>query len=450
MVRQSHVLIAVAVCAVAAAGEDTWPPAKYANVLAEEPRSELDGEIRNLIRDYETRIAKLKQDDPMVQMNIPRLRDNILLLYMEYNKDKSRYRSDHFDAKECIDYLRGDMKFFLEDSLEKGKDPFSWLQARWSGKAYWIEGLDIMGRYDCVVAKDYDPAKKWPVIFSFQDSPDLPQLRTVPYFLIRNIQKGYPKGFVELECKVRSLFKDAAWDFNIDPFRIYATGFSFGGHTDLVEAWRHPHWFAAIAPVCNDLRGGEAPLVKHILNTPTYLLHGTGDSFFQTGKQIYEWMKEAGANVKWETYPGGHDPKVPFYENIKMLTDFFDQYTLDPYPKMVHHVIEHKRYSRAFWVDAKLVQDAGNLQAVFDVKVKDGNLIEIAVTDDIAELDFYLTDKLVDMTKPLAVVIGDKELYRGPAQGKVTVKIRDGQDYWRGAQTLLWEEIADIRKTAKP
>ncbi len=306
-----------------------------------------------------------------------------------------------------------------------------------------------MGRYDLIVPKGYGPGKSWPLVFSCQDSPSLEQIRTVPYFMVRNIQRGYPKGMVALENKTRSILEDAARDFNIDPFRIYATGFSFGGHTCLVQAWRHPHWFAAIAPVCNDLRAKNAPLVKHI-TTPTFLLHGTGDSFLNTGKQILAFMQEAGRDVRWETYPGGHNADVPFRENVKMLTRFFDEHTLDPFPRIVHHVVEHKRYSRAFWVDATLVEDKGGLQAVFEVRVRDGNRIEVEATDDIAGLDLHLNEKLVKMDEPVTVVRGEKVLYEGEPKAKMTVKLREGKDYHPEEIVPLWQQIVEIRKAAAP
>ena len=429
---------------------EVWPPVKLAERLKADPKSEADKEIKSLIEEYGKRLAALDPNDPLVAMRLTRLRENVELLYREYNQDKKRYRGDHFNVKECLAFLKGDMKFYLDNSLEKGEDPYTKVQGRWQGKVCWLESTKIMARYDLVVPKDYDPAKSWPLIFSFQSNPSMEQMRTVPYFLVRCVQKGYPKGMVALEDKVRSIIKDVACDFNINPFRIYATGFSYGGHTCLLQSWRHPHWFAAIAPACSDLRGPNASKVKHIRHTPAYLLHGDHDSFLSTGRQVYEYMKEAGIDVKWDTYPGGHDSKVPFNQNVKMLTDFFDRHVLDPYPKTVHHLVEHKRYSLAFWVDAILVEDKGGLNAVFTVSVKDGNRIEVHATEEIASLELHLTDELVDMKKPVTVVSGGNALYKGMPKEKLIIKLRDGKDYWRRERKPLWEHIVEIRKTAKP
>jgi len=295
------------------------------------------------------------------------------------------------------------------------------------------------------VPRKYDPGQSWPIVISYQSNPDTKLIRETPYFLVRCVQKGYPKSLVRLENKTRSILKAVAREFNIDPFRVYATGFSYGGRTDLIFAWRYPHWFAAIAPVCNDLRNEQTPYVKQLKNVPTLLLHGDRDSFLRTGKQVHAYMVEAGCPVTFRTYKGGHDSTVPFLRDLSMLTDFFDRHRMDPYPKLVSHIVEHKRYSRAFWVDAKLTKDSGRMEAIFEVRVRQGNRIEIEANEQIAELDLYLNEKLIDMSKPVTVLAGGKTLYQGPPRGKLTVKLREAPDYARDGGDALWEDLLKIR-----
>lgn len=441
----------------AAPAAEGWPPEAFATKIKAEPKTDMDKEIKQLIAGYESRIARLKPDDPLVKANLPKLRDNLAVLYQEYNRNHNRYRSDHLPPASCIQRLKGDMTFNLETCLEKGVDPELQARGRWHGKAYWVERTDIMGQYDIICPRSYDPKKPAPVVFSYQDDPDMNQMRTkTDCFLIRCIQRGYPRGLVAVENKTRSILKDAARDFNIDPFRIYATGFSYGGRTDLIMAWRHPHWFAAIAPVCNDLRDQQTPYVRQLRNVPTLLLHGTGDSFLATGKVVHKHMQDAGCPVQWMTYPGGHAPTLPFRQDVTVLTKFFDKHVMNPYPKMVNHIVEHPRYSRAFWVDAKLTKNAGGMEAIFTVTVKGENRIEIDANEQIAELDLYLNDKLVDMSRPVTVVAvgsgstqpSEKTLYQGKAPAKLTVKLRDAPDYHRGGGDSLWEDLVRIRKEA--
>jgi hypothetical protein len=299
------------------------------------------------------------------------------------------------------------------------------------------------------VPSKYTPEKAWPVIVSLQDNPSPALMKATPYFLVHAGGRG-----TAATRKIRSELIGLARRYNIDPFRIYGTGFSRGGQEVLIQAWRHPDWFAAIAPVCSDLR--EKPDrnnrhldVRHLVNVPTLMLHGEGDSFRRTGEIEYQLMKQAGCKVTWQTYPGGHSPALPFKKDVKLLTDFFGKHKLDPYPKKVVHLVEHKRYSRAFWVDSTLVKDAGNVKAVFTVEVKPGNRIEVQANELIASLDLHLSDKLLDMARPVTIAAGAKTLYRGPAKAKLTVKLRDGEPYERSPRKPLWEELLAVRRQAR-
>ena len=320
------------------------------------------------------------------------------------------------------------------------------------------------------IPEAYTPEKAWPVIVSLQDNPDPALTAKSPYFLLHAGGTG-----VDCSNKIHNGLKDLAAKYNIDVNRIYGTGFSRGGHELLEQTWHYPHLFAAIAPVCNDLRSEPKVFyVKYIQNTPTRLLHGDHDAFFKTGQRVLELMKAAGCPVEWGTYPGGHTPEAPFKRDLSLLTKFFDKHAFDPYPKEVTHVVVHPRYARAFWIDCRLVgsfldkpgtaqQDlrppgdaAGAVQkpyvlreAVFAVRVKEGNRIEIQANEHVAALDLYLTGKLVDMAKPVTVLLDGKTLYEGAAACPLKVKVREGEELKATHLRPLWEELADIQKQAQ-
>ena len=433
--------------------EEPWPPKQLAEKLQTEPKTDVDKKIKQAIADYEAQIAKLDAGKPLVKANLPRLRRKLEPLYLEYNRNKKRYRRDHFKPASCMSRIEDDMKYAL-GSLAAGKDPAAASAGRWQTRTCWIERVNVMGHFDLIVPRAYDPRKSWPLVISYQDDPNMNQMRTkTPYFLMRCIQRGYPTGLTYVENKTRTYLKAVAREYNIDPFRIYATGFSYGGQTDLIMAWRHPHWFAAIAPVCNDLRKSarghdQTPYVRYLKNVPTLLLHGDGDSFLKTGKVVHKYMQEAGCPVQWRTYKGGHSPTLPFRQDVTVLTKFFDKHVMNPYPKLVSHIVEHPRYSRAFWVNAKLTKNAGGMEGTFEVRVKGGNRIEIDANDQIAELVLDLNGKLVDMGKPLTVVSGGKELFKGKPARKLRIKLRDGEDYPMGDGDRLWQDLAEIKKNA--
>jgi len=152
-----------------------------------------------------------------------------------------------------------------------------------------------------IVPRRYTPERAWPLIVVLQNQISEKQAARVPYFVVYG-------------SAGREQIIEVARKFRIDPFRIYATGFSRSGHGLLERTWTTPHQFAAIAPVCEDMRHKEQykrqkiDLLKYIQQTPTLLAHGEHDSFRRTGRKNYELMKAAGCPVEWLWYPGGHNP----------------------------------------------------------------------------------------------------------------------------------------------
>ncbi|MFO7900085.1 MAG: hypothetical protein R6V58_13630 [Planctomycetota bacterium] len=295
------------------------------------------------------------------------------------------------------------------------------------------------------VPKDYTPDQAWPVIICTQDGPSKELAAEAGYFLIHAGGIGVRTG-----TKVRTSLLRCAEKYNIDPFRIYATSFSRGGQEILAQAWQYPHWYAAVAPMCNDLRREpKVRNVKYLVHTPTLLLHGDHDSFRKSGKRVFELMKQAGCDVGYRTYPGGHSPNPIYRKDLEPLTEFFEKHRLDPYPKAVVHLVSHKRYSRAFWVDSTPIKDAGGMKGVFEVRVRDGNVIEVEASEEIASLSLELCDKLVDMKKPVTVMSGEEQMYRGPAVSPLKLTFREGEQFWQRRRKPLWKEIQEIRNAAK-
>jgi len=286
------------------------------------------------------------------------------------------------------------------------------------------------------VPKAYKADRSWPVVVSTQDNPRGEVMKDTPFFVLHCGNQG-----VECSTNIQRDLLALAGKYNIDPLRIYATSFSRGGHEILLQTADHPDWFAAIAPVDHDLRNNPASM-KHVslIRTPVLQLHGTGDMFRASGKVLFEQMKAAGTPITWADYAGGHNPRPIWDKTPKVWMSFFARHVLNPYPKKIVHEATHKRYGRAYWLDITVARDAGGLKAAVTAEVKPGNVISVKTTEDVAGLDLYLTDKLVDMKKPVKVVEGEKVLFEGPAAEKITVKIREGT-VTKKPLPALWEQL---------
>ena len=77
----------------------------------------------------------------------------------------------------------------------------------------------------------YRPEKSWPVVVSLQDNPSPRLMKKTSYFLVH-------AGGVGMACskKIRTELTTLARRYNIDPLRIYGTGFSRGGQEVLSQA----------------------------------------------------------------------------------------------------------------------------------------------------------------------------------------------------------------------
>ena len=274
-----------------------------------------------------------------------------------------------------------------------------------------------------IVPKDYTPEKSWPLILASQNQIAVKAMENFPCFAAYGPSEALVAPLLEMARK-----------YNIDPYRIYATGFSRSGHGLLETAWQYPDRFAAIAPVCEDMRWKEQykrqkiDLLRYIQQTPTLLLHGDHDSFLASGRKNYELMKAAGCPVEFGTFPGGHGPDPIYFHDITRITRFFDQHALNPYPKVVDHVVYTYSATRAFWVDCQVAKGSiEHVYPVLKVQVKDGNRIEVTANEGVRKLTFFLNDKLVDMAPTASVAFQGKEIYHGPVQPQLTVTLREGE-----------------------
>jgi hypothetical protein len=296
-----------------------------------------------------------------------------------------------------------------------------------------------------IVPKGYTPSKAWPIILVGQNQVSAEQMADKPYFAMY-CGPGP-------QCVLPLI--EVAGKYHIDPFRVYATAFSRTGHAALEAAYTYPGWFAAIAPVDEDMRFKKGRAVQKIeflkyIRTPTLLIHGEHDSFLKTGRKNYEAMRAAGCPVWWQTFKGGHNPDPIYFRNMKLLTDFFDRHVLEAYPKDVVHAVVRADATRAWWVDCEVIKAAVGTQdpPVFRVRVQEGNRIEVEADRNVLSLLLMLNDRLVDMAKPVTVVSGERQLYSGPAKGQLRVQLHEGRAAGQPARRgrpPLWEVLEAVR-----
>lgn len=180
-------------------------------------------------------------------------------------------------------------------------------------------------RYAVYLPPNYDPKQRWPLLVFLNGKGECgtdgakhlrvglaPAIRAEPErwpFVVVLPQKPRSETWwTDHEDLVMAATAAAETEFSIDPKQRFLTGLSQGGHGAWAIGAKHPHLWAAIAPVCG-FRIGELP-VTALRNTPVWAFHGMADPIVaaQQSQRLVAELKEAGGNPLLTLYDGvGHN-----------------------------------------------------------------------------------------------------------------------------------------------
>jgi len=318
--------------------------------------------------------------------------------------------------------MREDMAFYLP-RLEAKTNPDKDLPYIKMNKAYW-DG-SVLQSYWVMVPRTYSESRSAPVICAFQmESAFIDKFQ-------RNVINT---EYIAVGGFNQKVLLDLASDLNIDPFRIYVTGHSQGGHISMRTAWNYPGDIAACMPMSPDLRLPNQwhyfYNIRGLKNVPVRIGQGLFDGYIDGTLQVYHVMRDFGCPVEFNEFYAEHS-SIVFQDpaQFPMITSFFDQHVLNPYPKTVYHVVDagDPVYSRAFWVNGRLAYDRNqdDFNPWYQVSAdKATNTITIDSSDAVfTAFDFYLNDSLVDTKKPVTVMCKGKSVYSGPVPGDGKVSV---------------------------
>ena len=102
-------------------------------------------------------------------------------------------------------------------------------------------------------------------------------------------------------------------NYPIDERRISLTGLSMGGYGSWEMAIRHPHRFAAAAPICG---GGDETHAAVLAHLPINCWHGDADEAVPVtrSREMIEAIRAAGGSPEYHELPGvGHHSWEPAY-----------------------------------------------------------------------------------------------------------------------------------------
>lgn len=192
--------------------------------------------------------------------------------------------------------------------------------------------------YLLYLPENYDPSKKWPVIYFFHgiaergsDVRDLLR-QGMPKYLARGgkldaimiapqcpLESHWADTDTEVEEHLRYFLPEIAEKYAIDPDRVYITGLSMGGRCTWKLALAMPEYFAAMAVVCGRTNTYE---FERLHNIPIWLIHGVQDDivFFFNINRICPVLAATGhPDYRLTIYPhADHDVWTPSYESPEL------------------------------------------------------------------------------------------------------------------------------------
>ena len=108
-------------------------------------------------------------------------------------------------------------------------------------------------------------------------------------------------------------------------------------------------------------------------------------------------------------------------EEFKYILDWAKKYRRDLYPKRVRYATWNLAWHQAYWASIERMIDP-LLACQIDLEVKPDNRID-GRTWNVAELKLSLCDELVDMSRPVKVIINGQEVYAGPARAELDIEM---------------------------
>jgi pimeloyl-ACP methyl ester carboxylesterase len=336
--------------------------------------------------------------------------------------------------------------------------------------------VDYSTEYFLAVPSDYDPSKKYPLVFVMHGgdasmskeyatetarrylAPWLPYVESRHLIAVAPItERGWRAVGLSLTQSVRA---DVFQRLNIDENRVYMWGQSMGGNASWRAAVHTPDEFAGVAPVEGGYDYGEQMIT--MINMPFYHVWGDLDEhpagFREINRKNAAFLKGLGFNVVSVERHGGH---WLFEDEIPKILDFLLPHSRSFYPRVAvaSHTNEysqgplqvtipdpgygwssHQHWTRPmpvgafYWIQMqKKIQDQenGTGKAATMIAMREDNQIHITRLENVEQADILISGRQFDLNRVIFVSKGDDILFHGkvtPSWKEVIRTTREFED----------------------
>ncbi|HET6428171.1 MAG TPA: 5'-nucleotidase C-terminal domain-containing protein [Phycisphaerae bacterium] len=371
-------------------------------------------------------LGKLNPADPLTVRYAPNVTRHVEMIQREKSFDWKRVTAIEFLENMLTDLLAG-------------KDP----HLRYAGKgvavAYWSELMDRIEAIWVHVPPSYDPAKEYQIVMCYKCGGGIHYKdgkaaggyrptaevanQTDTFFAWSSLYYGV-KGRMGAADELREAMPAITGEFPISPDRVFLTGWSDGGFTDVWLGSYYPHLVAGILPNCANWQYSNVSQVG-LANVPFRVVDGWSDGGY-VQRNINRWHVLRSMGYPVSVIMGHHGHARAPYENVeemKRLLAWAKTQRRDLWPKHVRYATWNLTWHQAYWVQIERMIEPV-LAAQIDVQVAPGNRIDVAA-QNVGAYRLSLSDKLVEPAKPVTVTTNGKPSYAGPFQADLLINVTD-------------------------
>lgn len=221
----------------------------------------------------------------------------------------------------------------------------------------------------------------------------------------------------EAALRVNAALRDTLNEFNVDPDRVYLTGFSNGGTGALYMAALWPQRFAAVVSLmgagqCNEeVRKG----LPNLANLPLLFVHGEKDARIPAScsKDTYDTIAGLHPRVapQLRLLPD-REHELTLQSDDGLTVAFLKDKVREAFPKRVSLRVPDLSFPRQYWVEV-LEKKSG--VAEVNAEIKKENQIEIR-SHEVKKLRLHLRPEMFPQPGAIRIIWNGKQVYEGPVQ----------------------------------